>query len=159
MRYYRFLADVTCCFVAAQLSESSEIFRRVVIGKAADRRSSLPISLARDLRKELTRKISDHQTGINSIKGVVEEQTREIKKLLEDFHLRFHQSEELISRVSKSTLKVSITSSQRSLAVITGIPANGPEKNMINGLHQISGLSSCVAQVCSDILFFRRDSL
>jgi hypothetical protein len=43
----------------------------------------------------------DHQTGINSIKGLVEEQNHEMKKLLDDFHLRFHQSEELILRVSK----------------------------------------------------------
>ena len=43
----------------------------------------------------------------------------------------------------KSTLKVSITNSERSLAVITGIPGNGSEKNMIYGFHQTSGLWLC----------------
>jgi hypothetical protein len=42
-----------------------------------------------------------HQRGMNSIKGLVEEQNREIKKVLDDFHLRFHLSEALILRVSK----------------------------------------------------------
>jgi hypothetical protein len=42
-----------------------------------------------------------HQTGINLIKGLVEEQNREIKELQDGIHFRFHQSEELILRVSK----------------------------------------------------------
>ena len=62
MRYYVFWRMLRATLVAAQLSESSEIFQRVVIGKAADRRFSLPISLAGDLCKELTRKITKQES-------------------------------------------------------------------------------------------------
>ena len=84
----------------------------------------------------------DHQTGINSIKGLVEEQNREIKKLLDDFHLRFHQSEELILRVSK----VNVESVHNQLR----------EKLGCYYCSLTSRLSGCVAQVCSDILFLQK---
>jgi hypothetical protein len=48
----------------------------------------------------------DHQTGINSIKDLVEEQNREMKELPDDFYLRFHQSEELILRASKVNVEI-----------------------------------------------------
>src|SRR5437588_11961899 len=99
MRYYRLLADVTCYFgrstserIMGNLSKSSdwEGYRQV-------------IQFAHQSCRRFVRRIDsqDHQTGINSIKCLVEEQNREVKKLPDNFHLRFHQSEELILRDSK----------------------------------------------------------
>jgi hypothetical protein len=62
MRYYAFWRILRATSVVAQLSESSEIFLRVVIVTAADRRFSLPISFAGDFCKELTRKITKQES-------------------------------------------------------------------------------------------------
>jgi hypothetical protein len=95
----RFLADVTGYF-------GRSTAKRIIgnLSKSGDwdgRRQT--IQFAHQSRWIFLQRIDsqDHQTGINSIKGLMEEQNREIKKLLDDFHVRFHQSEELILRVSK----------------------------------------------------------
>jgi hypothetical protein len=157
MRYYRFLADVTCYFGR---STSKRIIGN--LSKSGDwegRRQT--IQFAHQSRWRFVQRIDwqDHQTGIKSIKDLVEEQNCEIKKLPDDFTFDSIKAKSSFCECQKSTLKVSITSSQGGLAVTTGIPANGSEKNMINGLHQISRLSGCVAQVCGDILFSRRNCL
>jgi hypothetical protein len=94
MRYYRFLADVTCYFGR---STAKRIIRN--LSKSSDWEGSRQtIQFAHQSCWRFVQRIDsqDHQTGINSIKGVVGEQNREIKKLLDDFHLRFHQSEDFI---------------------------------------------------------------
>jgi hypothetical protein len=103
MRYHRFLADVTCYFGR---STSKRIIGN--LSKSNDwegRRQTIQFAYQSCWRFVQRIDSQDHQTGINSIKGLVEEQNREIKKLLDDFHLRFHQSEELILRVSKVNIE------------------------------------------------------
>jgi hypothetical protein len=149
MRYYRFLADVTCYFGR---STSKRIIGNLSKSGDWEGRQQM-IQFTHQSRRRFVPRVDwqDHQTGINSIKDLVEEQNREMKKLPDDPHPDFIKARSSFCECQKSTLKVSITSSQGSLAVTTGIPANGSEKNMINGLHQISRLSGCVAEVYSDI--------
>jgi hypothetical protein len=99
MRYYSFLADVTCYFGRSTSKRIIENLSKS--GNWEGRRQT--IQFAHQSRWRFVQRIDwqDHQTGIKSIKDLVEEQNREMKKLPDDPHPRFHQSEELILRVSK----------------------------------------------------------
>lgn len=126
MRYYRFLADVTCYFGR---STSKRIIGN--LSKSGDwegRRQT--IQFAHQSRWRFVQRIDwqDHQTGIKSIKDLVEEQNREIKKLPDDFTFDSIKAKSSFCECQKSTLKLSITSSQGGLAVTTGVPANGLRK-------------------------------